>query len=87
MKPAPYGVFFRHLENDMGDLEGIATSLTSGARGGTIQRFGRQQYFLRRVFPDLFSRDTMLNAPKFVLGSRLPRSMIGRTAFVLTTRS
>jgi hypothetical protein len=36
--------------------------------GWTIQRFGMQQYFLHRAFPDVFSRDMMLNALNFVLG-------------------
>ncbi len=36
--------------------------------GWDIQRFGVQQYFLHRAFPDLVGTDYMLNALNFVLG-------------------
>jgi endoglucanase len=36
--------------------------------GWDIQRFGVQQYFLHRAFPDVVSADYMLNALNFVLG-------------------
>ncbi|MDQ8201386.1 glycoside hydrolase family 9 protein [Pelagicoccus sp. SDUM812003] len=36
--------------------------------GWGIQRFGAQQYFLHQAYPELFSRDLMLNALSFVLG-------------------
>ncbi|HEX9106506.1 MAG TPA: glycoside hydrolase family 9 protein [Longimicrobiales bacterium] len=36
--------------------------------GWDIQRFGVQQYFLHRAFPDIVSAEYMLNALNFVLG-------------------
>jgi endoglucanase len=36
--------------------------------GWDIQRFGREQYYLHRAFPDIVSADYMLNALNFVLG-------------------
>ena len=36
--------------------------------GWEIQRFGVQQYFLRRAFPDVVTADYLLNALNFVLG-------------------
>lgn len=36
--------------------------------GWEIQRFGAQQYFLNKAFPDLFTKDAMLNALSFILG-------------------
>ncbi len=36
--------------------------------GWDIQRFGVQQYYLHKAFPDIFDREYMLNALNFVLG-------------------
>lgn len=36
--------------------------------GWTIQRFGVEQYFLHRAFPDIVGPEYMLNALNFVLG-------------------
>ena len=36
--------------------------------GWGIQRFGVEQYFLHRAFPDIFSADYMLHAMNFILG-------------------
>ncbi|EDY82627.1 hypothetical protein VDG1235_2250 [Verrucomicrobiia bacterium DG1235] len=36
--------------------------------GWGIQRFGAQQYYLHQAYPELFSKDLMLNALNFVLG-------------------
>jgi hypothetical protein len=36
--------------------------------GWNIQRFGMQQYFLHTAFPEIFPKESMLNALNFVLG-------------------
>lgn len=52
-KETPYGVPYKP------DIWGA---------GWGIQRFGAKQYHLHKAFPDLYSRDLMLNALSFVLG-------------------
>jgi endoglucanase len=37
--------------------------------GWNIQKFGMQQYFLHTAFPEVFPKESMLNALNFILGS------------------
>ncbi len=52
-KENPYGVPYRP------DIWGA---------GWQIQSFGKQQYYLQKCFPEIFTKDYMLNALNFVLG-------------------
>lgn len=52
-KENPYGVPYRP------DIWGA---------GWQIQSFGKQQYYLQKSFPEVFTKDYMLNALNFVLG-------------------
>jgi len=60
--------FARTVEQQKSSPFGVPYRPTIWGAGWDIQKFGVQQYYLHRAFPDLVSADYMLNALNFVLG-------------------
>jgi len=60
--------FAKTVERQRSTPFGVPYRLNIWGAGWDIQRFGVEQYFLHRAFPDIVSAEYMLNALNFVLG-------------------
>jgi endoglucanase len=60
--------FLKTVENQKGNPFGVPYRPYIWGAGWGIQRFGVEQYFLHRGFPDIVTSEYMLNAQNFVLG-------------------
>jgi hypothetical protein len=60
--------FARMVEQQKSSPFGVPYRPNIWGAGWDIQKFGVQQYYLHRAFPDLVTADYLLNALNFVLG-------------------